>query len=167
MLVMDFDERRRGRLISQSELNVYTRWLAIAVTEAMGYFIGHGTYTPQDETRYRAVSAAHIIHMLRDTCDDVQNGYYNIPREVLEANHIGPEDIHTDAYCLWVKSRVQLAREDFKAGHAYFQRVQNPRHQLAGFAYMARASSGCWRRLNRKALLCDPHTMNVKAPALG
>jgi phytoene/squalene synthetase len=32
MLVMDFDARRRGRLISQAELNEYTRWLAGAVT---------------------------------------------------------------------------------------------------------------------------------------
>jgi len=28
MLVMDFDARRRGRLISQAELNAYTHWLA-------------------------------------------------------------------------------------------------------------------------------------------
>ena len=33
MQVMDFDARRRGRLISQVELNEYTRWLATAVTE--------------------------------------------------------------------------------------------------------------------------------------
>src|ERR1044071_4993878 len=32
MQVMDFDAKRRGKLISQSELNEYTRWLAVAVT---------------------------------------------------------------------------------------------------------------------------------------
>ena len=103
MQVMEFDARRRGRLISQAELNEYTRWLAMAVTEAMHYFIGHDAYAPQDETRYLAVSAAHIIHMLRDTYDDVQAGYYNIPREVLEANHIEPQDVHSEAYRAWVK----------------------------------------------------------------
>ncbi len=72
LLVMDFDARRRGRLVSQVELNEYTRWLASAVTEAMHYFIGHAGFAPQDETRYLAVSAAHITHMLRDTFDDVQ-----------------------------------------------------------------------------------------------
>ena len=138
MLVMDFDARRRGRLISQVELNEYTRWLAIAVTEAMHYFIGHDDFAPHDETRYLAVSAAHITHMLRDTFDDVQAGYYNIPREVLEANHIGPQDVHSDAYRAWVKSRVQLAREYFEAGKGYFARVQNLRCRLAGFAYIAR-----------------------------
>ena len=138
MLVMDFDTRRRGQLISQVELNEYTRWLAIAVTEAMHYFIGHGAAAPRDETRYLAVSAAHIAHMLRDTFDDVQAGYYNIPREVLEANHIGPQEVQSDAYRAWVKGRVQLAHEYFEAGRGYLGRVQSLRCRLAGFAYTAR-----------------------------
>ena len=138
MLVMDFDTRRRGRLISQVELNEYTRWLAIAVTEALQYFIGHGEFTPRDETRYLAVSAAHITHMLRDTYDDMRAGYFNIPGEVLDSNHMGPQDVHSEAYRDWVKSRVQLASEYFEAGRAYFHRVQNVRHRLAGFAYIAR-----------------------------
>jgi phytoene/squalene synthetase len=138
MLVMDFDTRRRGRLISQVELNEYTHWLAMAVTEALHYFIGHDCFTPHDEARYLAVSAAHITHMLRDTYDDMLAGYFNIPREVLEANHIGPQDVLSPAYRLWVKSRVELARQDFEAGRDYFKRVQNPRCRLACFAYIAR-----------------------------
>jgi phytoene/squalene synthetase len=138
MLVMDFDARRRGRLISQAELNTYTRWLASGVTEAMHYFIGNGDDAPQDETRYLAVTAAHITHMLRDTSDDMQAGYYNIPREVLDAAQIWPQEVHSDAYRLWVKSRVQLARQYFEAGKGYLARVQNPRCRLAGFVYTAR-----------------------------
>ncbi len=138
MQVMEFDVRRRGRFVSQVELNDYTRWLASAVTEAMHYFIGHGAFAPQDETRYLAVSAAHVTHMLRDAWDDVQAGYYNIPREVLKANHIGPQDVHSDAYRAWVKSRVQLAREYFEAGRSYLARAENVRCRLAGFAYTAR-----------------------------
>ncbi|HEY6074374.1 MAG TPA: hypothetical protein VIV15_13535, partial [Anaerolineales bacterium] len=38
----------------------------------------------------------------------------------------------------WVKGRVELAREYFKAGTGYFKRVQNPRCRLACFAYIAR-----------------------------
>ena len=138
MQVMDFDARRRGRLISQVELNEYTRWLATAVIECIHYFIGHDEYAPHDETRYLAVSAAHITHMLRDTFDDAQVGYYNIPREILEENHIGPQDVQSDVYRTWVKSRVQLARDYFKAGKGYFARVQNLRCRLACFAYIAR-----------------------------
>jgi phytoene/squalene synthetase len=138
MQVMGFDARRRGKLISQVELSEYTRLLAIAVTEAMHHFIGHDDFAPYDETRYLAVSAAHITHMLRDTFDDVRTGYYNIPCEVLEESHIGPQDIWSDQYCTWVKGRVQLAREYFKVGKGYFARVENPRCRLASFAYMAR-----------------------------
>ena len=138
MQVMEFDARRRGRLISQAELTEYTRWLATAVTEAMHYFIGNHSYSPHNETRYLAVTGAHITHMLRDTFDDAQAGYYNIPREVLEANHIGPQDIQSKAYRAWVKSRVQLARTCFQTGREYLAQVEEPRCRLAGFAYTAR-----------------------------
>jgi phytoene/squalene synthetase len=138
MAVMSFDADRRRRTTSQIELNEYTRNLASAVTECMHYFIGHCCYSPNDETRYLAVAAAHITHMLRDTVDDIQAGYYNIPHEVLTANHISPVAIQSDAYRAWVQGRVQLARTYFKAGRDYLGRVQNPRCRLAGLAYTAR-----------------------------
>lgn len=138
MQVMDFDARRRGQMISQVELNEYTRWLATAVMECIHYFIGHDDFSPHDETRYLAVSGAHITHMLRDTFDDALIGYYNIPRELLESYHIGPMDVGSDAYRAWVKSRVSQAREYFKAGKEYLGRVQNVRCRLACFAYIAR-----------------------------
>jgi phytoene/squalene synthetase len=111
MDVMEFDTKRRGRLITQIELTEYTRWLATAVTDNLHHFIGHGEFAPRDETRYLAVSAAHITHMLRDTYDDLQAGYYNVPREVLMTNRISVQDVGSDAYRSWVQSRVQLARE--------------------------------------------------------
>jgi phytoene/squalene synthetase len=138
MLVMEFDVGRRGRLVTRQELDDYTRWLAIAVTEAMHYFIGNGAAAPHDETRYRAVSGAHIVHMLRDTDADVRAGYYNVPREMLEASSIGPADLRCDAYRAWVQERVLQARADFDAGRSYFAHVESRRHRLAGIAYLAR-----------------------------
>ena len=138
MTVMVFDTYRRGRLISQKELNEYTRWLATAVTEAMHYFIGHCCASPHNETRYLAVSAAHIVHMLRDALDDTKSGYINVPREFLEAHGITARDVHSDAYRMWVKSRVELARHYFKIGANYLSQVQNPRCRFAGYAYTAR-----------------------------
>ncbi len=44
----------------------------------------------------------------------------------------------SDAYRAWVKGRVLLARQYFKAGRGYLARVRNPRCRLAGFAYTAR-----------------------------
>ncbi len=138
MAVMNFDAQRRGRLIWQREFDAYTYWLASAVTEAMHYFIGHESYSPHTDARYLAVTAAHVTHMLRDTFDDVQAGYFNIPREILDMNHIRPQQICHPAYRAWVQSRVQLARDYFKAGREYLRQVENPRCRLAGFAYTAR-----------------------------
>jgi phytoene/squalene synthetase len=138
MAVMAFDVERRGRLISQAELDKYTHNLASAVTESMHYFVGHSCFSPHDETRYLAVSAAHITHMLRDTLDDVRSGYFNIPREVLEAAHITPQDVQSDAYRDWARERAQLAGEYFKAGKAYLNQVENWRCRLAGYSYVTR-----------------------------
>lgn len=138
MSVMEFDAKRRGTLISEAELEQYTGWLASAVTEAMHYFIGHDCYSPHTESRYLAVTGAHMVHMLRDAYEDIQIGYYNIPREVLEAGHIKPQDIQSKAYRAWVQSRIQLARNYFNAGKEYTSQIENTRWKLAGFAYMAR-----------------------------
>jgi len=138
MGVMEFDAGRRGRWISQTELDEYTRRLASGVIDAIHYFVGHDGFAPHEETRYLAVSAAHIAHMLRDTHEDVEAGYYNIPREVLSAGRITPQDVQSDAYRTWVKSRVKLAREYFRAGKAYLGQVRNWRFRLATFAYAAR-----------------------------
>jgi phytoene/squalene synthetase len=138
MRVLRFDVERRGHLISQVELDDYTGVLARAVTEAMHYFIGNGAVAPMDDTRYRAVTGAHVLHMLRDTCADVRAGYFNVPRERLETFSIGPGDIHSDGYRAWVAERVQLARACFLDGRGYLARVEAPRHRLAVLAYMAR-----------------------------
>ncbi|MGE5252045.1 MAG: squalene/phytoene synthase family protein [Bacteroidota bacterium] len=138
MAVMAFDATRRGRLISQPELNAYTWYLASAVTEALHYFIGHDCFSPQDGSRYMAVSGAHVTHMLRDSLDDVKAGYYNIPREVLDEYHLSASDVDTDAYRAWVKSRVNLARGYFEAGCRYLRRVRSARCRLACFAYVSR-----------------------------
>jgi phytoene/squalene synthetase len=138
MNVMVFDAERRGRLITARELAVYTDWLAVAVTEALHHFIGHACAAPRDDSRYRAATAAHIAHMLRDTVVDTDAGYFNIPRELLAAHGIDPRNVECDAYRAWVRERVALARMHFKAGRTYLAQVRNARCRFAGLAYIAR-----------------------------
>ena len=138
MAVMAFDADRRGRLISQRELNDYTHWLAVAVTEALHYFIGHNCASPHGEIRYMAVSGAHITHMLRDALEDAQVGYYNIPGEVIVANRIAPWDVESNAYRDWVQERVSKARSCFRMGRDYLAQVENLRCRIAGYAYIHR-----------------------------
>jgi phytoene/squalene synthetase len=138
MAVMTFDADRRGRLISQHELDEYTRWLAVAVTEALHYFIGHHCASPHGETRYLAVTGAHITHMLRDALEDAQAGYYNTPQEVVASNGITPLDVKSQAYRKWVKDCVDKAHACFQAGRDYLAQVENLRCRIAGYAYIRR-----------------------------
>ncbi len=135
---MAFDADRRGRLISQSELDDYTLCLARAVTEALHYFIGHSCSSPHCEARYLAVSGAHITHMLRDMIEDVDAGYYNIPHEVVAAHSLTLVDVNAPAYREWVKKRIQEARRCFRLGRAYLSQVESLRCRIAGYAYMRR-----------------------------
>jgi phytoene/squalene synthetase len=138
LAVMAFDADRRGRLVSGRELTDYTHWLAVAVTEALHHFIGHGCASPHDGTRYLAVTGAHITHMLRDALEDAEAGYYNIPREVVAASGIAPWDVESTAYRAWVRERAHKARACFRIGRDYLARVENLRCRIAGYAYIHR-----------------------------
>lgn len=138
MRVMVFDTQRRGRVISQAELSHYTHALAVAVTEALYYFIDHDDPGPQHQERYLAVTAAHITHMLRDAVEDIDPGYFNIPGEYLKTRHIKPQDVTSEAYRKWACQRVNLARDYFTAGRKSIAQVKNLRCRLAGYAYTAR-----------------------------
>jgi len=138
MHVMAFDANRRGRIINQAELDSYIYWLASSVTEALHYFIGHDCASPQDPMRYVAVTGAHITHMLRDMREDVELGYYNLPREVAAAGRMAPWNFDSPAYLLWVEERVRAARACFRTGRAYLARVENLRCRIAGYAYIRR-----------------------------
>ena len=138
MAVMEFDAERRGRVISHAELTEYSRMLTTAVTDALYYFIGHDDLAPYHKVRYQAVTASHITHMLRDTLEDVEVGYFNIPGEYLQMHRISPSDVKSPAYRRWVCGRVKLARGYFQKGREYLAQDKNLRRRLAGYAYMAR-----------------------------
>jgi phytoene/squalene synthetase len=138
MAVIDFDARRRGRPISRVELVRYSKFLAVAVTDVLHHFIGHSRPAPESDGRYQAVTGAHITHMLRDTHEDLQAGYFNIPREYLVAKGIDAQDVESDAYRAWAQERVDLAQACFRSGKDYLAHVQNIRLRIAGYAYIAR-----------------------------
>lgn len=138
MRVMAFDAERRGRLITHAELTEYTHWLATAVTEALFYFIGHKDDPPCGEARYHAVYGAHVVHMLRDGVEDIAAGYFNIPGEYLQDQHLSPEQLNSPSFRKWVYGRAKLARQYFAQGRKYFSQVKSWRCRLACAAYLAR-----------------------------
>src|SRR5574340_42150 len=141
MSVMAFDAVRRGRLITQAELAAYQRSLAVAVTEAVYYFMDAEDAAPRTPQTYLGVTAAHITHMLRDTHDDLAAGYYNVPVEILRQNGIGPQDVHSPAYRNWVRMRAEQAREYFWLGRRYLESCRSTRCRLAAHSYAARFES--------------------------
>lgn len=138
MAILEFDANRRGELISQVELALYSQGLATAVTDAMHYFIGHDDPAPDNESRYLAVNAAHITHMLRDMLDDNDLGYFNIPSEYLKEHKISPQDVTHPTYRSWICKRVKLARSEFIEGRKSLSQIKNFRCRLVGYAYTAR-----------------------------
>jgi phytoene/squalene synthetase len=138
MAVMEFDVERRGRVISQAELNDYSHHLAAAVMDALLYFIGHNEPPPAHHARYHAVTAAHITHMLRDSFEDTATGYYNVSGEYRQTHGISDQDWDPRVYREWVRNRVRLADRYFKSGREFIAQIKNFRCRLAGYAYAAR-----------------------------
>jgi phytoene/squalene synthetase len=138
MAVMEFDVERKGRVVSQAELNQYTRWLATAVSELLFCCIDHDELAPRNPGRYQAVRGAHIAHMLRDMLEDIDLGYINLPTEVLHAGQVSLDDLQSQAARQWVMERVRLAHQCFIAGRKYFEQVKSLRCRLAAYAYLAR-----------------------------
>ena len=122
--------------MTAGELDRSTHTLAVAVTEALHHCIGHDAGAPHDESRYVAVTGAHVAHMLRDLRRDALVGYVNVPADVLATGVSPGED--SPALRAWVGDRVELARRCFDTGRDYLARLESRRCRLAGHAYIAR-----------------------------
>ena len=139
--IIEFDTHRKDCLITKSELEWYTNRLAISVTDGLHYFVGNGNPYPVTDKRYSAALGAHITHLLRDMCQDTEDGFINIPREYLEAQNISQDDMSNHLYRDWVRNRVVLAREYFREGKLYLNELGNLRIKIVGFWYCARFES--------------------------
>jgi phytoene/squalene synthetase len=128
-------------VISEGQLAAYSRSLAIAVTEGLHYFIGHGGRSPGGLARYQAVTGAHLAHMLRDFHEDLSLGYINIPREVLGDRPFDPIHIDDGALRRWVRGRVRQARRCLRIGRASLRDVESLRCRIAMLAYTLRFES--------------------------
>jgi len=143
--VLDFDARRKGQFISQAELTWYSHTLGKAVTDAIQYFIGNDHTYISNESRYLSATAAHITHMLRDTAEDLPDGFINIPSEWLADNGFehkvsDPDQgiMNDSAFQSWVRSQVELARAHFLEGKNYLNELPVLRCKIAAHWYCAR-----------------------------
>jgi phytoene/squalene synthetase len=145
MEVLEFDARRKDKLISEAELAWYSRGLGKAVTDAIQYFIGHDHVYAKADKQYLAATAAHITHMLRDMCEDINEGFINIPSEWLLAHGFASKEPNIDlemmkdpAFRGWVRGQVELARTYFREGKQYLDQLPVLRCKIAAYWYCAR-----------------------------
>jgi phytoene/squalene synthetase len=136
--IIEFDAYRKGRCISQRELDWYQDYLGRSVTDGIQYFVGNRCFYPETPYHYQAATAAHITHMLRDMVQDIEEGYINIPQEILEEQGIDPGDLNNLHFRTWVQARVELARVYFNAGKRYLDELGVLRCKIAGYWYSTR-----------------------------
>lgn len=139
--VIEFDARRKGSTVRREQLDSYSGWLARSVTDGLQYFIGNEAAYPDGESRYLAAHGAHIVHLLRDTVRDIDNGYINIHQEYLDEHGIAPGDIDSPPFRAWVQERTELARRQFREGKRYLESLEVLRCKIAGYWYCARFES--------------------------
>lgn len=138
MAVIEFDANRNGRLVTRHELATYTTWLATAVMDGIQYFIGNGHPYPKTPDRTMAVVGAHLVHMLRDTLEDLPVGFVNIPLEDIQRCGIRLEEVESESFRLWVHEQVDRAQACFQEGKGYIDSLDVLRCKLAGAWYCAR-----------------------------
>ena len=125
--IIKFDAIRQGNLINEEILKWYACTLGQAVTDGIQYFVCNGHPYRDSNKRYLAATAAHITHMLRDTKEDLKEGYYNFYGHEME----GPDDV-------WVRYRVNLARRYFFEGKKYLDSLEALRCKIVGHLYCMR-----------------------------
>jgi phytoene/squalene synthetase len=76
--------------------------------------------------------------MLRDLKEDIPEGYINIPKEQIECYELDIEQLDSNAMRSWVKGRVRLARQYFRDGKQYLDKLSVLRCRIVGHWYCAR-----------------------------
>lgn len=138
MAIIEFDAKRKNRLITEEELDWYTEHLGFSVTDGIQYFVGNGHPYPRLDDQYLAATAAHVTHLLRDMWIDIQAGFINIPAKILRRGKLEPEDFHHPDFQNWVRGRVELAHRLFVEGKRYLDRLDILRCKIVGYWYCAR-----------------------------
>lgn len=136
--IIAFDAGRKDKIIPEKKLNWYSETIGKAATDCILYFIGNNISYTESTDQYKAASAAHIVHSLRDLKHDLKTGYINIPKEFLEKNKSDITNISDYELIPWVKNRTGLAKRYFESGKKYIKKLPNPKCKLAAILYCLR-----------------------------
>jgi len=138
LTIIKFDAIRQGNLINEEKLEWYACTLGQAVTDGIQYFVCNGHPYRDSNKRYLAATAAHITHMLRDTKEDLLEGYYNFYNQGMEGQNMDQIGIMDGPDDDWVRYRVNLARRYFYEGKKYLDCLDALRCKIVGHLYCLR-----------------------------
>jgi len=138
LVIIKFDAIRHGNWINTKQLEWYASTLGKAVTDGIQYFVCNGYPYRDSKNRYLAATAAHITHMLRDTKEDLKEGYYNYYAPEMEEQYLFKMEIMDGPDKDWIRSRVNLARRYFNDGKIYLDSLDALRCKIVGYLYCMR-----------------------------
>jgi len=136
--IIEFDTLRKDTEISKEELGLYNKMLGISVVDGLQYFIGNDHSYPTGVDRYEAAIASHRTHLLRDMKKDFQNGFFNIPSEIIQKSDPRDPGSIPDQHIEWIREQVKDARSGFKLGKKYVEKIEILRCRIAAFWYCYR-----------------------------
>ena len=160
--IIEFDAYRKYTTITSEKYNWYTKTLAQSVTDGLQYFIGNKITYPESNSRLSAALGSHIIHLLRDTFEDVATGFFNIPTDYCCKYNLDYNNLDLSACKDWVKSQVDIAKELFINGKKYIKTMNNKRCRIAALWYCARFE-GVLNRIERDDYMLRKHYKERKS----
>jgi phytoene/squalene synthetase len=136
--IIAFDAKRHGKLVTDKQLEWYSNRIGVAVTDCISFFIGNSTSPTPGMAQYKAATAAHIVHMLRDLKEDIPHGFINISKEFLVKNNLNKIDLNKINLDRWLNEKCKVARIYFKEGRKYIKNIPVFRRKLAAWLYCLR-----------------------------
>lgn len=136
--IIEFDAKRKGKVVTRRNLDWYSKTIGVAVTDCIIHFIDNKSGSMNHKDMYKAATAAHIVHTLRDMSDDIQEGFYNVPREYIVKHKLKLNKCTSPDLAEWVKDRVYTADNMFNLGIKYLYQSPPSRRRFAALLYCYR-----------------------------
>jgi phytoene/squalene synthetase len=135
---LEFDAGRKGRLCSRSELLQYSKDIGYSYAKGAHYFSTGSQIKHNPDHLTKAAFAAHLVHILRDLKEDIQEGFINIPKEELSAFRIGLQDLDSYEFRSWVRYRLRRAKKIFRESKKMAKNINNRRERISFYIYCLR-----------------------------
>ncbi len=135
---LEFDAERKGRLCSRAELMDYSKDIGYSYAKGVHYFSSGFPINKNPNHLTKAAFAAHLVHILRDLKEDIDEGFINIPKEELAAFRINLQNLDSYDFRSWVRYRLHRAQKIFRSSKKMAKRLKNRGERISFYIYCLR-----------------------------